>query len=184
MLSATQKQDSARRLKNARAREARRNKRVKESNERFAKASPAQQRCILARDIIDALMLKKFGLEPGTWIAWDKVPSVHQPLFPQVQSVQCDVCALGGAFMCALRYKPEAHIDTYGNGCSVHTIFDTLEEYFEREQLEMIESAFERGQGYHKDEDSMEFGKRFEDHDERLNAIMANVIANKGTFIP
>lgn len=74
---------------------------------------------------------------------------------------------------------------------------DRLRSYFSEEQIALIENAFEQGSGEyscsyttdHLDIDdelivAEEFGDRYENPEDRLVAIMKNIIKNKGTFVP
>ena len=66
-----------------------------------------------------------------------------------------------------------------------------MKKIFTRNQLALIENAFETGRGVYKyqagevaAEKAFLFGSKFVDEDKRMIAIMQNIIDNKGTFKP
>jgi hypothetical protein len=111
----------------------------------------------------------------------------------------CDVCALGACFI--------SHIGLFNNVASSAVIrksydnsvpciyFDynvmmkSLRKTFSSDNLYLIESAFEKravyGAGGGTDvQAAVVFGERYGDPSERLKAIMRNIIANNGRFVP
>ena len=122
---------------------------------------------------------------------------------------QCSVCAKGALFVSAilkydnypLRNDLLDASRTYFNNHD--RVMKPLLRYFSRQQLDLIECAFERGRGGviifrgfnsnirfrpNKDKelyyDAAAFGERYNDVDSRLRAIMNNIIRNEGEFIP
>jgi hypothetical protein len=63
-------------------------------------------------------------------------------------------------------------------------VFAYMKKFFTVEQLEMIESAFEKNGGACYDECGEDFAPLEEDPVERMKLVMQNIILNKGTFDP
>ena len=163
-------------------------------NEQFAAATPAEKRVTLAQDVIMQLNAEMITAEQGTYL------SLHDE-----NSLKCDACALGSLFICAVSKPALAlEIDELVDMDDRESMHDHLEGICERTQLDMIETAFEMDSFMDLDcEDGsdeefeeaeanhealvnrvIEFGTRFDDDKARLIAIMENIVANKGTFVP
>lgn len=119
---------------------------------------------------------------------------------------KCDVCALGSLFMSHIRVFNQISLGQIDS--ERDTITQSLHEYFDKEQLDLIETAFERsGAGtyntyYFSDENlsdselndldskgllaykAIKFGQKYGDSSKRLRAIMLNVVKNDGVFKP
>lgn len=124
----------------------------------------------------------------------------------------CDVCALGSCFLSHIRLFDKielgeigtvgekeifdgevypAEVDIYVNGSFVR---EPLLNYFSEFQLDMIESAFEKyNASIHYDpskdnedkiQEAIRFGFLFDSDENRLRAIMKNIVKNDGEFIP
>ena len=108
----------------------------------------------------------------------------------------CACCALGGMFLSTVLYNnnaPRRSAGTdLGDKIQLHqAIPGGLTELFSREQLIMIEIAFECGQGYFQSYQEpavyiacAQFGLRHGTNRSRLVAIMQNIIDNGGYFAP
>lgn len=123
----------------------------------------------------------------------------------------CQSCALGSAFLSYARLYDNVKVEPYGEfspemdypsvGGAIPTKrihgdrpTDTLELVFDPKQLELIEHAFEAPSrnvsipDYELTEADIalakKYGKRYRKDDERLVAIMRNIVRNKGTFKP
>jgi len=156
-------------------------------NQRFHQADLAQKRQIIAQDVLDAIRAEKFRPISGVWVDWNI--DLDQPLAAQVEkNPTCQVCALGAAFLCAVRYHPGAYprdFHVMRSGCGHDAIFKLLGDFFEDDQLQMIEAAYEQGRGFCGGEtEAICFGLKYEDDQERMIAIMQNILANHGTFVP
>jgi hypothetical protein len=122
-----------------------------------------------------------------------------------LKKIKCDVCAKGALFL--------SHVDRFDN-CKIqpsypgsedaNTDFDDeddikqrLSKQFSELQLDMIECAFEKkvltdstqklGQSYNPSkiaQECIKFGKQYKKPYDRLEAILKNIVKNKGTFIP
>jgi hypothetical protein len=117
----------------------------------------------------------------------------------------CSICALGALLLSKARLfddVPMTNVLEYGGfGISTYRINMTrgeltakLRDAFSDEQLDLIETAFERryiGSNCTRTKLASEalsrairFGEAFYNNTERLKAIMENVIANNGVFVP
>lgn len=113
---------------------------------------------------------------------------------------QCEVCALGNLFMSHIRVFNQIELGGIENDRD--GIVDSLNDYFDNQQLDLIEAAFEiepshvRGYlGFYREEDgkseldkladkAVNFGSKYDDASKRLRAIMLNLIKNDGVFVP
>jgi hypothetical protein len=86
---------------------------------------------------------------------------------------KCNVCALGSLLLSHVRVNNELTVDDVLNANGYH---DDLLEYFEHDQLQLIESHFENNKKID--------GCFYEEDDERLEAIMQNIVDNDGEFNP
>lgn len=125
----------------------------------------------------------------------------------------CRVCALGAAMVSYVRLYDKVKVgaaevsgtdgyydygkDAYKNyeGLIGERPTETLSKLFSTDQLDLIETAFERMRMGSLDSDAgyedgspaeaaLEFGGEYYDPEVRLKAIMKNIIKNEGTFRP
>lgn len=176
-------------------------------NEAFNSMSKTKKRIAIAQDVIDMLNTKKIIANSGKYIlGLDHVDQDidAQQLMLKNKFPQCDTCAWGA---CVLAI---AHL---GDSLTVGDLNEMQEDpdyaykvknkvlsIFTPEQVAMIEAAFEKTETYlafggsvnnssNYVEDinlnsSSEFGRSFNTDDERLRAIMQNIVDHKGTFQP
>lgn len=102
---------------------------------------------------------------------------------------KCPSCALGNLFLSHIRLFDKVLLenDTYGRD----NITDSLENYFDANQLNLIECAFEgddiTGDFNNDDEEyraALSYYSKYSDTKKRLRAILINIIKNNGTFKP
>lgn len=122
-----------------------------------------------------------------------------QHLLPEIERQGCSVCARGAAFLSHVRLfdnfkasrvlgRTDDHDFNYDAGCGWHTTENTLQDTFSEQTRNLIECAFEMSRNHRYGvslelaQGAVEFGVRFPKDDERLVAIMENVIANDGEF--
>ena len=110
---------------------------------------------------------------------------------------KCNTCALGAAFVCAvdrfdkLKIQDLKYNSYYDDIVSLSDddMYSYLTKFFTKSQLNLMEIAFELGDGFNNYPLSFEqahivkWAKQYKNVSERLRAIMLNVIRNKGTFI-
>lgn len=183
--------------------EAQRALNIARDNLRFAKAPRAQQRVIIAKDVIAAL-------RAGTIVAesMEYMDDVQMDEGGVITS--CTACALGSVFACATRRGVNGHL-MGGALAKQATMHRRLSPYFDEGQLRLIESAFECGDFSNeglagknrrgKWARAIKFGNQYPKVDffygdesgeararandkKRMTAIMRNIIENEGTFRP
>ena len=105
----------------------------------------------------------------------------------------CEVCALGACFLSVVALTNKYDFGLSDNiDLSGEDVFKRLKSVFSLKQLYLIENAFELGQGFSAQRSrwhtdylaAISFGKKYDRPKSRLRAIMKNIIANEGVFIP
>jgi ribosomal protein S27AE len=99
----------------------------------------------------------------------------------------CPACALGNMMLSHVRLFDQVTLDQLTG--DREDITDVLEDYFDSDQLYLIEIAFESDATFYNrgNEDREKAGiyaRKYENPKHRLRAIMVNIIKNKGTFSP
>jgi hypothetical protein len=189
------------------------NEALRKSNAAFKKATKAEKRVMIAKDVLTQIKAKRYIPESGTWVDpnWnirneiDGTESV-QKLFADRTIETCNVCALGGLFMSCTNLNNNTCVSdiNYGGEGDLlgekiqdgDTLSNGLNKIFSKKQLQLIEVYFEKGDGWFGEdrytgnyigEDSRHvqyFNDAYPDDDERLVEIMKNIVANDGTFVP
>jgi len=156
-------------------------KKIGDRNRRFNEMSPERKRVAIARDTIESLQLKKVVAERGNYLGWSSMENGDKlPI-----NYKCQACALGSMFVgLTTRVKNISIKDA--NGGVRDDITNNLSNYFADYQLDAIESAFETPYKFNHYTASLyeKFGAQFKTDEERLVAIMQNIIDNNGTFKP
>ena len=112
----------------------------------------------------------------------------------------CRVCLLGACLLSKSRLFDEVPLKDLFNHFLYHptryitdrNTYRLLESVFSRDQMTMMESAFQQDSWFaiqekvetRLAEDSQDFGSRYDNKADRARAVMENVIANGGVFIP
>lgn len=171
-------------------------------------AKKADARVAIAQDVLELLRIGGIEAKPG-WYVTAPAKGVQYPegvgdtfegtalaLRQPRSPVRCGVCAIGAATMAAvglydecealeedwISYNTESSDDT--------TMRDVLARWFTRQQLDLIECAFECENNFYSGgsaeearENAVNFGHRYDDAEDRLRAIMENIVRNKGRFV-
>jgi hypothetical protein len=189
------------------------NKVLLKSNAAFKKATKAEKRVMIAKDVLAQIKANRYIAESGTWVDanWnirneiDGTESV-QKLFADRTIETCNVCALGSLFMSCTNLNNNtcvSDINYGGEGTEIgerieegDTLSNGLNKIFSKKQLQLIEVYFEKGDGWFGEdgytgnyigEDSRHveyFNDAYPDDEDRLVEIMKNIVANDGTFVP
>lgn len=172
-----------------------------------------EKRIAIAQDVLAQIHIHNLNVSKGTYIdepnGYDEYV-VNLIEFPDNHITKeecdnlrksCEVCALGSMFLSRVslydkvQWKDLQDFDE-DNSCvlNVSNLKKTLRKIFGKEQLEWIEIAFECSAvvcGYWYDhllsKDQLaciHFGKDHNDDENRLVAIMQNIIDNNGKFNP
>lgn len=177
--------------------------RIRRENKKFMALKPAEKRVQIARDVIAQLDAKRLVAKRFSWLRPDfRIDELAagtdlQPVF--AASKRCVGCAIGGLFMCAVERANDLKAEDMGLSSLEDNSFEGqdamryLRRFFTKDQINMIETAFESGGGGTFVEDGAKwlacknyFGQNCEiaDPETRMRLIMQNIIVNKGTFDP
>lgn len=160
--------------------------------------------------MLASLAVNKYKAATGRWAKYVGVNFENkegEELQPHLEAVtECHVCALGACFTSAVKlgdnYKVTGSMSsTAGIRLQANDAGDpghdaAIKAYFTPRQSSMIEIAFERGYGFYQidkmnfscDYDEFykakAFGEQYNMPHDRLEAIMKNIVENKGNFKP
>lgn len=164
------------------------------------------QRVTIAKDVIAQIEAERYFAKGGSYVRISEEDNYNGSVKENFEKIKnCKVCALGGCFLSIVRFKNNVNFDEItdiGAGQFVNNskFKQILTSIFPAQQLVLIENAFENG-GWGEapifgsdDEkysvskqdkrEAWEFGQKFSNQNDRLIAIMQNIIDNKGTFKP
>jgi len=159
----------------------------------------------IAQDVLAQIRFNRYKATPGTYVqvdspelnswlrndmsAYDEtIAGSFKDFFKKNKKTTCQVCALGAAFVSLVNIE---------NKCSVYEIvtkdydiWPRVEKYFGERNMTLMESAFECCVMDPNDDESIhhllqqagEWGSRYDEPEQRLRAIMLNVIRNNGDF--
>lgn len=184
-------------------------------NRKFKASAVAEKRVLIAKDVIAQVKAGRFKVASGNWVApltrsgsdlsvdrFEGDESV-QKLFLEGDIPKCQCCALGAMFMsCTLYNNKTTAIEleyvrfSFSDYVEEGSFTNGLSKFFSKDQLILIESAFE-GNGGHFELDvgilegvelegdkTSKWMDRLPNDKKRLVAIMENIIKNKGKFVP
>lgn len=187
---------------------------ITEKNKAFWKLSPAKQRVAVAKDVLKQLSDGFYKAKMGDYLSLTKLkkdietPEKLDALFADLktQGAGCNVCGIGSVFASTVKLGDrisckEAELSNcLFNGYSMddEMMRKHMTKVFPEKQRILIESAFEMGDVGFKNEGenwmvdeipeyvnvAIRFGKKYKSAKSRLEAIMNNIIKNKGEFIP
>ena len=164
---------------------------IERDNERFAKMTKPQKRVAIAKDALAAIKAKIYTAEEGTYCLIAGIDDPFGSEFDKSSQLrdslaQCQCCAIGALFLSKARVADEETVGRYRRGVDY---WRRLSPYFDRQQLDLIEAAFELHDVHDTlKEDARErayrFGNRYTVAKNRLVAILNNIVENNGTFVP
>lgn len=171
-------------------------RRVMDRNRRFRSLGLKEQRIKIIKDVIASLTSNKYSATQGLYV---KLPSSKLAKFSRYEqlnialedvSESCRVCGIGGIFLSAVTLNNKYTVgdyDSHDGGSS--KLRDYLNPWFSDDQLDLIETAFERDSTMSKhsgnDVDlARDFGRKYLASKLRLLAICNNILENKGEFVP
>ena len=173
-------------------------KQIKRLNNKFNSLTKAEQRVLIAKDVIAQIKAKRYKPNSGRYMiiynGFDNNESVQK----HVDEIDCVCCALGACLISTTKFKNKL---TFGNISAVRAngdVWGLLKNIFTPKQLAMIEYAFEVNyQGDRVAEryfshcisdnlirKSIKFGVNYFTERARMVGIMQNIINNNGTFKP
>lgn len=180
---------------------------IKANNKAFDKATPAQKRVIIAEDVIIQLSSKRLKAEAGIYFDSKAIQNKLNDVGGEFElqgliketTEPCKVCGIGALFACEVIRNDNFKVngsDEIAYDIHADNIKDRLKGIFNGDQLDLIETAFEKRvindnrllEGWHGNTEladiAIDFGRKYESDKNRLIAIMKNIIKNKGTFKP
>jgi len=179
---------------------------IKKLNDKFKSLSKTEKRVLIARDVIAQVKAEKYFPRRGSYIKYltlggdeyDVTTNSMASLQKHFDEITCNCCALGACLLSATKYKNRLEFQDVYNLASSQSPWDLLKGIFSSKQLNMIEYAFEaersgtrvgenRFKNYLEEEIQVaciDFGRSYDDPEDRMIAIMKNIIKNKGEFKP
>lgn len=171
----------------------------------FGSMNAAQRRVAIAEDVIAGINAKRFIATQGTYVELreascelnpDETVDVQKVLAENVKT--CEVCAKGAMFIAAVEKFNKFKLDGIESEFDLSQALDSeasqcdhLGKYFSKDTLDLIEEIFEESDDYGygitvSDEEDLAkaaYVVKYPDAEDRLIAIMENIIANKGDFV-
>jgi hypothetical protein len=157
----------------------------------------AQARVAIARDVIEQLRAGKLAACHLGFVHIEGNSLFHRlptnaptQLGDYATKATCQVCGIGGMLIGYARMFDGVRTkDYFGSDNRREFIHQKLGKAgFSKKQMELVESAFETDVHHYKDikaaRRAQELGYQYADCDDRLTAIMKNIVKNKGTFKP
>jgi hypothetical protein len=149
---------------------------------------------MVAKDALKMLNAGKTKASPGDWVRLDDAPEIYQEV--QICDVsdkfkECSVCALGSLMLSEIRHTNKLKMSDVGFEINYHTYGDRLNKVFSKSQQKLMELAFEGGMGRFgvldvknsEVEKIDNFYAEYPCEEDRLRAILKNVIKNGGRFV-
>jgi hypothetical protein len=170
-------------------------RRTERANARFEKATNAQKRVIIAKDVIAQMKMGKYNVEQGTYADfYTDTETVTPALFMSPpDSACCTVCGIGSLLVSSAILR-KTHLSSCNRSPIGHTY---LAQLFGNKQLWSIEVAFEEwdpDDPHYCDPNyemtiaeqrrAAKFGSRYKSDETRLIGIMENIIRYRGRFRP
>lgn len=169
---------------------------ITKKNEVFEKLTKAQKRVQIAQDVIKSLNAGKLVAEQGIYVTRNrKTKALGKELFDEnvtcgldtiLEKIpKCNVCALGGLFVEAVKRHDKITTDEISSDPWQHELHYYLKKFFSVEQLRMIEDAFEsEGPSMYGNDKALTFCNTLKKPRDRMLKIMNNIVENNGTFRP
>lgn len=174
-------------------------------NTAFNAMTPAEKRVAICIDVLQQVALGKYNPAVGVYVRGPG--QLNQMTLTSSSCPICDVCQQGALVCSALRLGNVFDInierltsDSYEGDFYLEGLAPALRKWFGARQAVLMECAFEctaiapSANNYHEirypDAAGAEcqsakiFGERFDSAEDRMCAIMANVIGNRGEFVP
>jgi hypothetical protein len=177
---------------------------IRKREKRFQNMNPASKRIAIAKDVIRSVEVEKtIDPQKDRYLLSDAVDRYRGDISKELKDIiindpTCSACAIGSMFVCTVLRHDQITFSNYLNSEKYENFRPYLRNFFDHNQLNMIESAFEckcrcvneyfvRNIFDCNDNDCMKsiaFGQKFLDNHSRITAIMRNIVKNKGEFVP
>jgi hypothetical protein len=137
-------------------------KAIAKANAMYKKATASQRRVMIAKDVIKRLNTRqikavngsftKFGYDSNGRLDGANVQEVlHNPKFATgitSKKPVCNVCGIGGLFLSAVSFRNKFQLNEYGSTYANSAQAVTKLSEFSHKQKQLIEMAFEQGNGW------------------------------------
>ncbi len=179
---------------------------IEKNNKLMANATKSEKRVIIAKDALSQIRSGNFEAEASIWadvhgdFDLDSTCSAQEQLLKS--DVSCNGCALGSILVSAIRLSNQVSVDEFDELTNQKTLGEqieknnvpTINDIFTKSQLILIENAFEGCSGYFRHNNKTlnyserlsnriyKFTSKYLDMNDRLIAILENIIRNNGTF--
>lgn len=174
---------------------------LKEATAAFNKLPKAEQRIAIAKDVLKQIEVGKYVPYTGMYVNLGQLRHSTKSVQESFDDIDgCEVCALGSCLLSLTKFKNELTFENVGDSYDnpkTRRLFGSL---FSPTQTALIEAAFEQrttsipwadAVNRHSANNNVKriykaswFGKQYYNSTARLQAIMNNLITNKGTFRP
>lgn len=177
---------------------------IEEKNKAFNKFGKLKQRVEIAKDVLEQLDAKYLIAKPGNYVDYRLTLNSHDDEQEIKEALDkrksCTACGIGSLFVCTVKKFNKIKFGdlSYGTGSSISQddIHSYMGKYFTSFELYKIEAAFERTGSLHEFmwntpkyralEKAANYFNNFNGEklkpNERLKAIMNNIIKNNGVF--
>ena len=113
----------------------------------MAKRGKNKEAVAIAKDVIEQIELRKYVATPGTYMRGLRLKTgdLQNQLTELLdeRAKKCSVCALGSAFLSAVRLYDKFNVESGGSSIGAESMMGKLEEFFTQEEIGRIEAAFE-----------------------------------------
>lgn len=163
-------------------------KAIDKRNAKFANATPAEKRVMMAKHALlwlgEGALIAKTGVYVGPVnIQWSYLkrdrPEILQEQARDVVLGPCLVCAKGALLVAKAVLFDAVTVEEM----STYAGDDLLENEFDPEQTDLIERAFEDKWPSFSSFEQYIWYDNYKDPRDRMVAILENIIRNKGTFV-
>lgn len=176
-------------------------KKIKELNDYFKSLTKEEKKVAIAKDVLLQLKNKKYVAKTGDYVDfdyWETISAVDYDLniqqhFDVIKN--CKVCALGSAALSCIKYSNNSSFEDARR--NTNKFWNQLLKVFTKKELVIIEYAFEgfahkacgRSVNWNIDisdnilNKTCNFYYKHSNNDNRLKAIMKNIIKNEGKFV-
>lgn len=173
---------------------------LKKRNAAFKKMSQVEKKIAIAKDVIALIKAEVLNAEKGykyetfykEMIEYTPDSQVQSVLNDRIETVKCDVCAIGAVALAKIRIGNDCTKEDLGANESDNLI-DNVSDIFDEAEMRLMEVMFESVGMTDEAEEMVEevygddtlwqaeaFHQSYKDDNARLIAIMQNIIDNEG----
>lgn len=163
-------------------------KTIEKWNNYFNSLSTEEKRVAIAKDVLAQIKDKRLIPMSMIYFVINTTLDESSSIQANLNKVTCHACALGSLMFSHIKYNNKVTVREGSSICNNNSISERLKDYFDRTQLNLIETAFEK---WFTDESNTtdeiiasKYCNNSENSEQRIIKIMKNLIRNKGTFVP